>query len=437
MKAKAKRVLILCGALVVVLGVLALAWVTMQDREETGTPEARTDPEVLYWVAPMDPSFRSDKPGKSPMGMDLLPVYAEDSGRKEVQVSPAVQQSMGVRTGVAEIGPLSRRVDATGYVTFDETRLSHVHLRTEAWIERLMVANEGQRVQKGQPLMALYSPELVNAQKEYLQARRRGNEIMASGAEEKLRALGMTDADVDRLREQGTVSQTFEVVAPHDGIVAALNVREGMQVMPATTLMSLADLSSVWLEAEVFESQAQWVVEGQAARARLAYLPGRVFEGQVDYVYPVLDPVTRTLRVRLQFDNPGELLKPNMYAAVSIMGDPRAETLRVPREAVIRSGNQERVIVSVGGGRFRAQEVRTGMNSGAWTEILAGLEPGDEVVTSAQFLLDSEASLTGAIQRLDSTDGASGHAAGHSQPPSSPASETATPSGSEREQNDD
>jgi Cu(I)/Ag(I) efflux system membrane fusion protein len=183
-------------------------------------------------------------------------------------------------------------------------------------------------------------------------------------------------------------------------VVFGLNVREGVYVEPNTTAMSLADLSSVWLQAEVFESQAQWVAAGQAAEARLDYLPGQVFSGQVDYVYPVLDPKTRTLRVRLRFDNPDEHLKPNMYAEVSIFGKLQPNALSIPREALIRAPGRDRVVVALGGGRFGVNEVMTGMESGDWVEILAGIREGDHVVTSAQFLIDSEASLTGSITRL-------------------------------------
>ncbi len=271
----------------------------------------------------------------------------------------------------------------------------------DSWITKLLIDAEGERVLKGDLLLELYSPELVNAQKEYLQALRRSDERLKSGADEKLRALGMIQADISELARRGSASETIQVVASQDGVLSFLGVREGMYIQPNTTVMSLADLSSVWLQAEVFESQSEWVAEGQAVEARLDYMPGTVFNGQVDYVYPVLDPVTRTLRVRLRFDNPGELLKPNMYARVSIYGKLQPNALSIPREALIRAPGKDRVVVSLGDGRFRVHEVMTGMESGDWVEIIAGIEEGDNIVTSAQFLLDSEASLSGSIQRLD------------------------------------
>lgn len=361
--------------------------------------------EILYWVAPMDPNYRRDKPGKSPMGMDLVPVYADSAPAGDaVTIEPAVVHNLGVRTEKAQVRPLWRRIEATGYVGFDETLISHINTRVAGWIVRLEVNAEGERVDEGDLLFELYSPELVNAQKEYLQAVKRGDTRLLSGAEEKLRALGMIPSQIQAVARRGTASESIRIVAPQDGIVATLSVREGMYIQPNTTIMSLADLSTVWLQAEVFESQADWVASGQAAKARLEYMPGTEFSGQVDYVYPVLDPVTRTLRVRLRFDNPDERLKPNMYARVSIYGRLRPNALSIPREALIPAPGRDRVVVALGDGKFRVNEVLTGLESGSYVEILAGIEAGDQVVTSSQFLIDSEASLTGSIKRLQAVD---------------------------------
>ncbi len=364
--------------------------------------EEQKEPEILYWVAPMDPSYRRDEPGKSPMGMDLVPVYAEAGADSDaVHVSSAVEQSLGVRTSKAERRSLWRNVEATGYVGFDESLVSQINLRTEGWIERLLIKNEGERVKKGQLLFEIYSPQIVNAQKEYVQAKRRNDAQMLAATQEKLLALGMVQADIKRLAKTSKVTNTVQVLAPQDGIVTSLNVREGIFVKPATDIMSLVDLSSVWLQAEVFESQTDWVTESQSAEARLNYLPGEIFSGRVDYIYPVLDPKTRTLQVRLRFDNPNERLKPNMYARVTIFGKSHPGALSIPREALIRGQDVDRVVVALGDGSYTVHEVMSGIESGNWVEIVAGLDEGDEVVTSAQFLIDSEASLAGSIQRLD------------------------------------
>jgi len=372
------------------------------DSTKPKTADAAT-PKILYWVAPMDPNFRRDKPGKSPMGMDLVPVYEEPGSDGDgVRISPTVENNLGVRTEKASVRPLWRRVEATGYVGFDETRISHINTRVQGWIVHLQVNAEGERVRQGDLLFELYSPELVNAQKEYVQALKRGESRLSSGAGEKLRALGMIPSQIEALAASGTASENIKILAPQNGVVAALSVREGMFIQPNTTIMSLADLSSVWLQAEVYESQAEWVATGQAAEARFDYMPATVFSGQVDYVYPVLDPVTRTLKVRLRFDNPDEKLKPNMYARVSIYGRLKPYALSIPREALIKAPGRDRVVLSLGDGRFHVHEVITGLESGDYVEILAGISEGDEVVTSAQFLLDSEASIAGSILRLES-----------------------------------
>ncbi len=365
--------------------------------------EQKKEPEILYWVAPMDPDYRRDKPGKSPMGMDLVPVYAQDTGDSDaISINPSVEQSLGVRTSKVERRSLWRKVEATGYVGFDESRVSQINLRTEGWIERLLVKNEGERVSKGQLLFEFYSPQLVNAQKEYVQANRRNDASMVSATEKKLLALGMVQADIGQLAKSLKVKDTVQVLAPQDGTITSLYVREGMFVKPATEIMSLTDLSSVWLQAGVSESEADWVMVSQSAEARLNYMPGEVFSGRVDYVYPVLDPKTRTLQVRLRFDNPDERMKPNMYGRVTIFGKSHPGALSIPREALIRGQDTDRVVVALGDGKFTVYEVMSGIESGDWVEIIAGLEEGDEVVTSAQFLIDSEASMAGSIRRLDS-----------------------------------
>ena len=377
------------------------------DFTDTGAPAADevavAEKKILYWVAPMDPNFKRDKPGKSPMGMDLVPVYGEPPGSGDaVTISAAVENNLGVRSEKAKVRPLWRRIEATGYVGFDEKHISHINTRVQGWIVSLQVDAEGERVSKGDLLFELYSPELVNAQKEFLQASQRGGTRLQAGAEEKLRALGMIPQQIRELEKRGTASENIKIFAPQDGVVVSLSVRDGMFIQPNTMIMSLADLSSVWLQAEVFESQADWVAAGQAAAARLDYLPGTEFSGQVDYVYPVLDPVTRNLKVRLRFDNPNERLKPNMYARVSIYGRLKPNALSIPREALIRTPGKDRVVVALGDGQFHVHEVMTGMESGDFVEILAGIAEGDEVVTSAQFLIDSEASITGSIKRLES-----------------------------------
>lgn len=364
---------------------------------------AEEEKEILYWVAPMDPNYRRDKEGKSPMGMDLVPVYADAEGTDAsvVSINPVVVQNLGIRTARVERGKLWRRVDTVGYVTFDEDRLTHIHLRTEGWIEKLYVKSNGVRVKKGALLFELYSRELVNAQEEYLQSLRGNNQYLTRAAKERLEVLGMSLGQIKEVAKKRVANQLVRVYAKQDGVVHGLNVREGMFVKPSTELMTLVDLSSVWLLVDVFERQADWVAEGQPTEVSLPYLPARKWEGKVAFVYPTIDPKTRTLQVRLQFDNPDESLKPNMYADVSIFSGPKNNVLSIPRTGLIQAGDQDRVILSLGDGKFRAREVTAGIESGEWVEIVAGLKENDKVVISGQFLIDSEASLKASFTRMD------------------------------------
>lgn len=374
--------------------------------KEQEKPATRKEKEILYWVAPMDPNFRRDEPGKSPMGMDLIPVYSEESGDDSgaVTVSPAMVQNLGIRTASAEVGKLWKRVDTVGYVDFDENRISHVHLRTEGWIDRLVVNSEGARVKEGDLLFELYSPTLVNAQDEYLQALRSNNQRLLAASHDRLRALGVDEQQIDMIKKTRKAEQLIKIRASQDGIVAKLNAREGMFVKPQMEVMTLADLSTIWIQVEVFERQADWVKAGKPAEITVSYLPGRTWEGTVEYVYPSLDPKTRTLRARLRFENPDESLKPNMFVNVTVFGGAEQDVVSIPREALIRTGEGERVIISLGEGRFAPREVVSGIESGERIQILKGLKGHEEVVTSAQFLLDSEASIKAGLNRMSESE---------------------------------
>ncbi len=393
-------------------GTCPICGMTLIPVEQEAKSAPKKEKKILYWVAPMDPNYRRDKPGKSPMGMDLEPVYSDgDEGGSDdekgpvVKISPAVENNLGVRTAIVKSGKLWRKIDTVGYVGLDESKVSHIHLRVDGWIEKLAIDTEGDRVKKGQRLFDLYSPKLVNAMDEYLQALRSANRRLIVASRDKLISLGVSESQIDKLKRTRKLSQTISVYAPQDGIVSMLMAREGMYVQPMNEVMTLADLSTVWVLAEVFESQSAWVKLGQPADVELTFIPGRTWEGQVDYIYPSLDAKNRTLKVRLRFDNPGESLKPNMYANVAIYGGAKEDVLSVPREALLRSGGTERLIIAKGKGRFAQRIVVAGMESGDFVEIKSGISAGEKVVTSAQFLIDSEASMKASIARM--TDPAS------------------------------
>ncbi len=391
---------ILAGLALLVLGVLlGRAWQPAAP-EPTGAAGGR---EILYWVAPMDPDYRRDAPGKSPMGMDLIPVYADEAGRAPgvVRIDPVIVNNLGVRTAPAERGLLPRRVETVGYVAYDEDTLTHVHTRVDGWVEALATTATGDPVAQGQLLFELYSPTLVNAQEEYLAALRSGNALLVRASADRLLALGVTQSEIDRLDREREVRRRVRYYAQADGVIAFLGVREGIFVTPETDIMSIAKLDRVWVLAEVFERQAAWVLPGQHATVELDYLPGEMWHGSVDYVYPELDPRTRTLKVRLRFENPERTLRPNMFARVVIDGEETGPVVHVPREALIRGGATDRVVIALGDGRFRARPVTIGIESGDRVAIRDGLEEGELVVTSGQFLIDSEANIDSALRRMD------------------------------------
>ncbi|MCG8314379.1 MAG: efflux RND transporter periplasmic adaptor subunit [Pseudomonadales bacterium] len=364
--------------------------------------------EPLYWVAPMDPNYKRDKPGKSPMGMDLIPVYEDgassDSGPGTVKISPEIINNLGVRTAMAEHKALHDEIKTVGYVKYDEDNLIHIHPRVEGWIEQLYVKAEGDPVKEGQPMYSIYSPALVNAQEEYLLALDRKNKRLTRAAKDRLVALQIPEGTIEEIRKTRKVNQTITVYAPQTGVLAKLNVREGFFVKPGTSMMSIGSLDEVWVEAEVFERQANLVQERAPVTMRLDYIPGRKWQGFVDYIHPTLDAKTRTIKVRLRFSNSDLALKPDMFTQVVIHNHRDETALVIPKEAVIRTGTKDRVVLALGEGRFKSIEVSVGRYDQDSAEILSGINDGDKVVTSAQFLLDSESSKTSDFQRLSKVD---------------------------------
>ena len=404
-----KTVLMVAAALVIGAGIGYWGGLGISG-DQTSMPGTSGEKEVLYWVAPMDPNFRRDKPGKSPMGMDLIPKYADDgTGGAEgeaIRIEAAVANNIGVRTAEATVTDLSREINTVGYVAIDEGKTSHVHVRAAGWVDKLYRKAVGEHVNKGEVIFEIYSPDLVAAQAEYKQALGFTNDALQTASLDRLIALGMAEAQIEDLRKTGQIKNLVDVRAPQDGIIMALQIGEGMYVTPGKTVFSFADLSTVWVKVEVFEAQSSWVAAGQQATLTLPFLPGETWTGTVDYVYPVIDPKSRTLEVRLSFPNADHRLKPNMYGEIGLFVEPARDVVSIPREALIRTGKTDRVIVALGDGLFRPAEVTAGMETSERVEIKAGLAAGERVVTSGQFLIDSEASLNGAFLRMlpDSSD---------------------------------
>lgn len=366
-------------------------------------------PEPLYWVAPMDASFRSDKPGRSPMGMDLVPVYQDGSGDDagDVRISPAIENNLGLKMAAVKMSSLQAEISTVGYVQFDEDRLHHVHLRVEGWIESLNISAEGEQVAEGEVLFELYSPTLFNAQKDMVSALKSGEEELITAARQKMRLLGMTADQIRHVERSRQAEEQIAFHAQHGGIVSNLNVRHGMFVDPAAEVMAIGAIDTVWVIADVFERQLPWLVAGQDVTMSVDSYPGQQWRAKVDYIYPVLNPESRTVQVRIRIDNQDRRLKPNMFASLTIHAQDSQQVLNIPRSALILGGRGARVVQSLGSGKYRSVDVVAGREAGDRVEVLEGLESGDKVVVSAQFLIDSESNIAAEELRMSpSEDGA-------------------------------
>ena len=338
----------------------------------------------LYWVAPMDDAYRRDKPGKSPMGMDLVPVYAtsrsgENSAEGEVTIPPQIQQNMGVKFTTVKKGKLDLTFSAVGNVTYNEDYLVHIHPRVEGWIDKLFIKTEGETVNQGQKLYTLYSPALVTAQEEFIIALRRKDARLAASAKQRLKALHLSGKFIAQLEKSREVSQTITFFAPQDGVVEHLGVREGFYVQPGTTVLSIARLDNVWIEARVFEQDVYKVALGQLVSITFDYLPNKTFTGKVDFIYPALDAETRTLKVRINLANESGDIKPNMFANVTFTKQTNQSVLYVPYQSVIQTHSQtqslrqNRVVMNVEDS-FKSVAVDIGRKAGQFIEVTQGLK---------------------------------------------------------------
>ncbi|HEY5715451.1 MAG TPA: efflux RND transporter periplasmic adaptor subunit, partial [Psychromonas sp.] len=365
--------------------------------------EKTVEPEILYWVAPMDANYRRDKPGKSPMGMDLVPVYEEVSGESEaglVTISPAVENNLGVRTASVIKDDFQITIKSLGTVQANDDAVWQINSRVSGWIETLYVKSVGAEVKKGQPLFELYSPELVKAQESLFNALKLGRGALIISSKARLQALGVSAGQIDQIIKQGKVRQNITVYAPQKGTIAALNINEGAFISPAMQVIKAVNLDTVWVDVEIFAAQVSLVKLGDKATMVLDYFPGKTWQGQVDFIYPEMNPSNRTLRVRLQFANPSAQLKPNMFANILLAPVINKSTLQIPREAVIYAGNMKRVVLALGKGKFKSVAIQTGLENKDSVEVLSGVSEGQKIVTSAQFLLDSESSISADFERM-------------------------------------
>ena len=383
-------------------------------------PPAKTgEKKVLYWYDSMNPSLRSEKPGKAPDGMQLIPMYAENNPAMDdmpagtVMISSTKQQLIGVRTAVVKREPLARTIRAVAQVQMDETKIARIHVKIAGWIEQVNVDFIGQLVKKGQPLFSLYSPDLVATQQEYLIARRaekdlgsspflevsKGAETLLAATRQRLQLWDVTEEQLKQLDESGQASRTMTMYSTLDGFVIKREAFDRAYVTPDTELYEIADFSNVWVNAEVYEYEVPYVKVGQTAKMTLSYFPGKSYSGKVVYINPTVDPTTRTVKVRVEFQNPEFTLKPDMFAEVQLNISYGTQMV-VPQEAVLDSGAEQIVFVKLGDGYFEPRKVQLGPRMDDRLVVISGLKAGETIVTSGNFLIDSESRLKNAMSGM-------------------------------------
>jgi len=452
-------------------------WLSLDKAAGSSTQEvASSEPKVLYYRNPMNPAITSPTPAKDEMGMDYIPVYAEDNQQQEqnplfyrnpmnpnitspvpakdemgmdyipvypeestgskapagtVRIDPTVVQDMGVRTTAVKRTTLSRNIRTIGRVTYDEQLVARLHPKYDGWVEKLFIDKTGERIKKGSMLLSIYSPQLVATQEEYLLALdnaeklkdspfadvRDGAESLLRSSRERLQLLDVPEHQIAQLTAERKVMKGMHIHSPFDGIVMNIGAREGQRLTPETELYMIADLTRVWVIVDLYEDDIPWVRTGDTAKMKVAGIPGRTFTGKVAYIYPYLEAKTRTIKVRLEFANPGLALKPDMFANVDIQSNRKLDAIVVPSEVIVRTGTQEQVFVQRSPGKFEPRYVTVGVSANGQTQIMNGLEPGEIVVTSSQFLLDSESKLKEATAKMLEYSRSSSGAAGDETPP--------------------
>ncbi|MBU0991407.1 MAG: efflux RND transporter periplasmic adaptor subunit [Proteobacteria bacterium] len=375
-----------------------------------------TKGKIAYYVAPMHPWYTSDKPGKAPdCGMDLVPVYEGEKNVKGIHVDPAIIQSIGVRTEDISRRKLTKTIRTSGVVEVDESRLYTITPKFMGWIETLHVDTTGQSVQKNDTLLTIYSPDLVSAQEEYLTALKYQNKMQESTLDEvknegkdmvesvlrRLKYWDVPDNEIEALVRRGKPERTVKMTSPARGIVLEKMVTSGQRVEAGMPLYKIADLSKVWVSTDIFQSDLSWIRTGQSADVELSYMPGKTFKGKAVYIYPYLNMDTRTAKVRIELANTPDFdLKPGMFASVNIDSLIAVDAIAVPEQAIIRSGSRYVAVVALGGGYFEPRDIKAGVTADGFIQVLGGLHEGEKLVTSAQFLIDSESNLKAAVSGM-------------------------------------
>jgi RND family efflux transporter MFP subunit len=431
------------GLLVVIAAAFAGGYIYKAVKGSTAETAQKGGRNVLYWVDPMHPAYKSDKPGIAPdCGMKLEPVYADggaaavstganlkpasanDISTMEVgtvQITPEKQQLIGVKYEQVELGGGSRTIRAVGKVAIDETRIGHVHTKVEGWIDKVFVDFTGKLVKKGQPMLTIYSPDMLASQRELLLAAKAKtimrdsalpsgfdqSESLLQATRRRLELWDLSEAQIDQILRTGEPIKNITVYSPMTGYITDRKAFPQVKVLPDTDLYTIVDLSRVWIMADVFEYEAPNIHVGETARVSLQALPGKSFTARIDYVQPEVDPMTRTLKVRLNMDNPGVMLKPDMYADIEFRVNIPSK-LTVPADAVLNAGERKTVFVDRGNGYFEPRQVKTGEREGDRIQILSGLSQGERIVTSGNFLIDSESQMKAAASGMGGMAGMPG-----------------------------
>ena len=407
------------------------------DPESTATSDSDETAQVQLWTCGMHPNVITEEPGQCPIcGMNLTPVkntaeeeeqavggqavdeQAEDAAPSpgaSIVIDPATIQNIGVQTAAVQKRPLTRSIRTVGHLDYNEEMYSRINVKYPGWIEKLYVNETGQQVAEGDPMLDIYSPELVAAQEEYLLAFQnvknlenstfdtitKGAESLLDASRRRLLYWDVTEAQIQELEERGAIARTLTIYAPSKGIVVERMAELGMRVTPGMDMYRMADLSSIWAFAHVYDGDAPWLSPGLTAEMDLPYNPGKVYRGTIDYIYPYLDRASRDIKIRLVFPNRDLELKPQMYANIRLSARSARSVLVVPGSAVIHSGERNVVFVALDGGKFEPREVTLGMEGReGYVEAMSGVSAGERVVTSAQFLIDSESRLQEAIQKM-------------------------------------
>ncbi len=387
--------------------------VVMDQMESTSS-----DQDVLFWRNPMNPAITSPVFTKDDMGMDYLPVYADGGSGDEapgtVSIDPVTVQNIGVRTVKAQRRDLSRTLNGLGRVDFNEARLARLHPKTSGWIESLMIEETGTKVNHDTILLGIYSPELVAAQQEYLVAlnnweavrdsgaaqMKKSSRMIVESARERLLLFDVPAHQIKELEKSRKIKKQLHIHSPFEGQVMNIGARKGQYVTPKDELYLLADLSRIWVNVDVFEDELSWLKLGDRAEMRVRAEPGRTYQGKVAFIHPILNRKSRAVQVRLEFDNADLSLKPGMFANVTLYVDPQKSAVVVPSEAIVRSGSREQLFVVRAPGKFEPRDVKLGVSAEGWTQILSGVNAGEQVVTSSQFLIDSESKLREATAKM-------------------------------------